>query len=198
MLKIESGQWESTWEVAFPARTGEELLTALVVRDLLHGASFDLELEPTGPVVSVDYEAGDELEGDAYRLLVTARVSGVEDRAAVQELTEHVLEQLLEEGVELVARRDLLATIPMSDVVFEVVDESEERWDLVVPDWLAPDGAEVPFGFRPMADSEPLPSDEQLDGHGRVVLVPHGDTAFLFGIPAPVDDDNGGELPVIQ
>ena len=35
--------WETGWEVGFPAANADEMLLALVVRDLVHGASFDVE-----------------------------------------------------------------------------------------------------------------------------------------------------------
>jgi hypothetical protein len=83
---------------------------------------------------------------------------------------------------------------------FRVVPEEEERWDLVTPDWLAPDGAEVPFGFRPFDSSknEPWPANDVLDAHGRVVLVPEGDDLLVFGIPAPEGwgEEEGEGLPV--
>ena len=82
--------------------------------------------------------------------------------------------------------------------------EDQERWDLVAPDWLAPDGAEVPFGFRSFdaKSGEVWPDNEVLDAHGRVVLVPDGDEILVFGIPAPEgwgDEDHNEEgegLPV--
>ena len=82
------------------------------------------------------------------------------------------------------------------------VPEDEERWDLVAPDWLAPDGAEVPFGFRSFAadSGESWPGNDLLDAHGRVILVPAGDEIVAFGIPAPEgwgeEEGEGEGLPV--
>jgi hypothetical protein len=173
---VDSIEWEASWEVAFPATSPEELLLALVVRDLLHGDSVDLELDEEGSnqVLAVDYLAGDEEQEDGYRLLVTARVEGTEAREALQQLTERLLEQLVDEAEALVDRRQLLETVDLGALAFVPVPEEEERWDLVVPDWLAPDGAEVPFG--------------------RLVVVPHAGSAHLYAIPAPVGDES---LPVI-
>jgi len=198
MTQSESNQWESTWEVEFPSASREELLTALAVRDLLHGASFDLELDTDGSVVAVDYDVGDEWEDGRYRLLLTAQLSGPEDLAAVRELTEHVLEQVVDEAQGLVTRCEFVASIELSRLLFERVPEAEERWDLVIPDWLAPDGAEVPFGFRSFVATthEQWPTDEQLDAHGRLILVPHEDQAHLYAIPAPTTDNE--DLPVVQ
>jgi hypothetical protein len=111
-----------------------------------------------------------------------------------------MLEEMVGEAETLIAERDEVGVLPAAEVIFRAVPEDEERWDLVIPDWLAPDGAEVPFGFRPFAGSEdePWPSNEQIDAHGRVMLIPDGDSIRLVGIPAPTEwgDDEDGGLPV--
>ncbi len=195
--------WEAGWEVQFPASTLDEMLLALVVRDLLHGASFDVEGEGGKADMALDYLAGDELEGQTYRLLVTVEATGAADAEAVQEITEQLLDQLVDEAESLIEDRELLGTTAFDDVDFEAVPEDEERWDLVVPDWLAPDGAEVPYGFRPVRprSREPWPGDSTLDRHGRVVAVPFGGELHLFAIPAPTDDGGvdllSGDLPIV-
>lgn len=186
--------WTTGWAIEFPAATADELLLALVVRDLIHGASYDVEAEETGEEFEVDYTAGDEIEGGSYRLLLAAEVEGVEDAELVQSFTEHTLEELLDEAEELRDQRTDLGAVKASRVVCRPVPEEAERWDLVVPDWLAPDGAEVPFGFRPF-DAEsgaPLPDDATLDAHGRVVVVPFGDEILLVAIPAPAEHEHDG------
>ncbi len=90
--------WNTGWEIEFPATTADEILLALVVRDLIHGASFDVEAEETGAEFAVDYTAGDELEDGAYRLLLMAEIEGPEDAALLQAFTEQALEELIEEG----------------------------------------------------------------------------------------------------
>jgi hypothetical protein len=188
--------WEATWEVEFPAADREQLLLSLVVRDLVNGSSFDLELAEPDAIMAVDYLAGDEQGHDVYRLLVTARVHGPEDRESLQRLTEEVLEELIAEAERSVEACQRLDSHAMEKLSFEAVPEDEERWDLVIPDWLAPDGAEVPFGFRPVvtATASPWPSDELIDAHGRVVLVPCGGVAYLYAIPAPADQGLGGRV----
>jgi len=195
--------WEAAWEVEFPAATLEELAIALVVRDLVHGTSFDIEGEAGGNDLALDYAAGDELDGTTYRLLVVAEATGQCDEELVRDITERLLDQLVDEAESLVERRISLAVEPAGGVGFAVVAEDDERWDLVVPDWLAPDGAEVPFGFRPvhLASGEPWPTDEQLDGQGRIVVVPFAGELHLIGIPAPAEELDGpvvGSLPVIS
>ena len=44
--------WETGWEVGFPASNVDELLLALVVRDLVHGASFDVEAVEDGTEIA--------------------------------------------------------------------------------------------------------------------------------------------------
>ena len=193
--------WETGWEVGFPASNADELLLALVVRDLVHGASFDVEAVEDGSELALDFLAGDELQDQTYQLLLSAEIGGTENREMVQAFTEQMLEDLVAEAEDLVAQRQELGSRSVAELVFRSVPEDEERWDLVAPDWLAPDGAEVPFGFRSLdaERGELWPSNEVLDAHGRVVLVPDGDEILAFGIPAPAgwdEEEAGEELPV--
>ena len=198
--------WETGWEVGFPASNADELLVALVVRDLVHGASFDVEAVEDGTELALDYLAGDELQDQTYQLLLSAEIAGTENREMVQAFTEQMLEDLVSEAEELVAQRQELGSRSSAELVFQSVPEDQERWDLVAPDWLAPDGAEVPFGFRSfdLKSGEVWPANEVLDAHGRVVLVPSGDEILVFGIPAPEgwgeeEEEEGegeSELPV--
>jgi hypothetical protein len=179
--------WEGFWELEFPFEKPEELLLGLVVKDLLHGSSYDVEIPDGGEDLAIDYVAGDEVEDRVYRLLMSASVEGEEDRKALREITEQVLEEILEEAAGLVAKRKKVGAKKVEEIAFRAVAEDQERWDLVVPDWLAPDGAEVPFGFRPflVEGEDPWPADGELDQHGRLVLVPDGVGFTLYGIPAP-------------
>ena len=181
--------WNTGWEIEFPATTADEIQIALVVRDLIHGASYDVESEDTGAEFAVDYTAGDEIEDGSYRLLLTAEIDGAEDAALVQAFTEQALEEVLGEAEALLAQRTPIAEVPLSSIRFEIVPEDEERWDLVAPDWLAPDGAEVPFGFRGFdaASGVPVPDDATLDAHGRVIAFDFDDKLVLVGIPAPIE-----------
>ncbi len=194
--------WETGWEIGFPAANANEILLALVVRDLVHGSSFDVEAIEDGTELAFDFLAGDELQEKTYQLLLSAEITGTDDREMVQAFTEQMLEDLMAEAEELVAQRQELGAHAMVELEFRAVPEDEERWDLVVPDWLAPDGAEVPFGFRSyeVDGGEAWPSNQVLDAHGRVVLVPTGDQVVAYGIPAPSgwgeeEEENGG-LPV--
>jgi hypothetical protein len=187
--------WETGWEVGFPASNTDELLLALVVRDLVHGSSFDVEAVEDGTELALDFLAGDELQDQTYQLLLSAEIAGT-----VQAFAEQMLEDLVSEAEDLVAQREELGSRPSAELVFQSVPEDEERWDLVVPDWLAPDGAEVPFGFRPFdaQSGDGWPANKVLDAHGRVVLVPKGDEITAYGIPAPEgwDEEEEGGLPI--
>lgn len=190
MSEAEQGAgWEAGWELEFPATSVDELLLALVVRDLVHGASYDVEAEETGQQYEVDYEAGEELEGEVYRLLIAATVKGPEDHDAMAAFTEQMLDEVVAEAEELVAEKVEVGSLPEREVIFQKVSEDAERWDLVMPEWLAPQGAETPFGFRGYhaGGAGPWPSDTDLDAHGRVVMVPFGARLTLFGIPKPAD-----------
>jgi hypothetical protein len=188
------GTWEASWEMEMPVESPEDLLLGLVIRDLVHGSSYDVEIAETGVELLVDYAAGDEIEPGAYRLLIGAEVEGPEDAAILQEFTEEVLDGMVAEAEQLIVQRQELAEVTADELRFTVVDEDEERWDLVVPDWVAPDGAEIPFGFRPFLErtGDPWPGNEVIDEHGRVVLVPFEGTVRMYGIPAPTEVEGGG------
>ncbi len=180
--------WNTGWEVEFPADTVDELLLALIVRDLAHGASFDVESEESGAEFAIDFIAGDELDGSSYRLLLSAEVDGDEDAALIQAFTEQALEEMLEEAEGMVAKKETLGDRAVDDLEFRPVAEDDERWDLIIPDWLAPDDAEVPFGFRgfDVVTGEPAPDNATLDAHGRIVLLEHGGRYIMISIPAPM------------
>lgn len=179
---------EAVWEIAFPASTVDELLLALVVRDLVHGASFDVEAIEDGSELALDFTAGDEFEDATYRLLLSAEVAGSDNKDMIQAFAEEMLEGLVDEAQQAVGQRQEIGSKTVGDLEFRPVPEDEERWDLVIPDWLAPDGAEVPFGFRSFdaASGEAWPDNPTLDLHGRVVVVPFEGRVHAIGIPAPV------------
>lgn len=183
--------WMASFEVAFPASKVEELLLALVVRDLVHGASYDAEAEETEDRFQVDITASDEIDGEDYQLLVEAEITGTENKELAGDFLEQALETAVEEAEALVAVRRPLGEWRRQDIEFRVVPEDVERWDLVVPDWLAPEEAEVPFGFRSFSSGtdDAIPSNQDLDASGRIVVVPVGDQLHLFAIPAPEMDE---------
>ncbi len=191
-------KWEASWELEMPSESAEDHLLALVVRDLLDGSSYDLA-DGDETAIEVAFEVGEELIDGTLRLLVRAEVDGVEDEDLLQHLAEQVLEDVVDEGERLAEQRVELGELALERLAFRPVEAELERWTLVVPEWLAPDQAEVPFGFRPflVESGEPWPGDALLDAHARVVLVAHEGVARLYGVPAPAEcaDDSGGTEP---
>ncbi|MCD4748265.1 MAG: hypothetical protein K8R59_02725 [Thermoanaerobaculales bacterium] len=194
--------WLASFEVQFPASTTEELLLALVVRDLVHGSSFDVESEESGEEFQVDVTASDEIQGEEYQLLMEAEINGTDKPEIAQAFLEQVLEEAVSDGDNLIVERRELDSADLGSLEFGILPEDEERWDLVIPDWLAPEGAEVPFGFRSFRreSGEAFPSNADLDQAGRIILVPDGDVARFFAIPAVEAYDEGGEtaLPTLE
>jgi hypothetical protein len=178
--------WERSWELELPGSKTTELLLGLVIRDLLFGSSYDVEIEGSDKRLAVDYSTGDELTDESiYRLLISAEVEGPEDGEILYRFTEEILEEAMAEAGELVEQGEDLGSMAAEQITFKTVPEDEERWDLVIPDWLAPDQAEVPFGYRPYltGSGEAWPDDSLLNAHGRVVMIPEGRELRLFGIP---------------
>ncbi len=183
--------WEETMALDIPLEVREDVLQGLLVRDLLHGASFDVETDDPEAVFSVDFTCGDETEEGVYRLLIIAEVQGSEDHELVRSFTEEVLSEYLEEAANTVDDSQWIGDLAEDEVECRIVPEDEERWDLVVPDWLAPDEAEVPFGFRLFrkADGKPWPADADLDRFGRVVVVPWQGRLHVAGTPMPEGEE---------
>ena len=177
--------WLASFEVAFPASTVEELLLALVVRDMVYGTSFDVETEDGGQAFQVDVTASEEIDAENYQLLVEAEIRGVEDKETASAFLQQILEEAVDDAERLVEQRIDFDVVGADELAVRVVPEEEERWDLVLPDWLAPEGAEVPFGFRSFRkdSNQPYPNNADLDGAGRIVMVPFGGRFSMFAIP---------------
>ncbi len=187
----DSTRWEDAWALDLPGETAEQILFGLVLKDLAHGTSFDVEFGEDGPVLEVDFVCGDELEGTTYRLLLVAEVAGPEERDLLTEFAEEALGEMAATAQEAVDGAELLDEAVLDAIEVRAVPEDEERWDLVCPDWLAPDGAEVPFGFRPFrkTDGSPWPSDEMLGRFSRVVVVPTERGYRLYGVNLPSEEE---------
>jgi hypothetical protein len=185
-------KWLASFEIAFPAKTVEELLLALVVRDLVYGSSFDVESEESDEQFQVDVTASEEVDDEGYQLFVEAEITDTENQELAGEFLEQMLEGAVDEAEALVGARRNLGVRKQHEIEFRVVQEESERWDLVIPDWLAPEEAEVPFGFRGYLKEtgEALPSDRDLDASGRIVMVPMDDEVHLVAIPAPQSEDS--------
>ncbi len=178
--------WLASFEVAFPASTVEEVFLALVVRDNVYGTSFDVETEDGGQAFQVDVTASEEIDAEKYQLLVEAEIRGVEEPETARAFLEQILEEAVDDAERLVEQRVEFGTLAADEIEMRTVPEDEERWDLVIPDWLAPEDAEVPFGFRAfrLGSDQPYPGNADLDGAGRIVMVPFGGQFSLFAIPS--------------
>jgi len=185
-------------ELPLPASTVEELLKALILRDLVHGSSYDVEVEETGDEFQVDLIATDELDEEqgVYTALIEVEAGGQVNEDSLSSFLTQMIDELMGEAEEMAEAREEIGVFEASELEFRIVSENEERWDLVIPDWLAPEDAIVPFGFRSCLrkDGEPFPSDSDLDDAGRVVLVPMGKNIHVLAIPAPKEDT--GNLPL--
>lgn len=186
MTKSDSS-WEDGWALDLPGETAEQILFAQVLKDLVHGSSFDVEFEEDGTQLAVDFTCGDELEEGICRLLIAAEVLGPKNPEMLGEFAEEALGDMADTAAEAAGAAELIAEATLEEIEIRAVPEDEERWDLVAPDWLAPDGAEVPFGFRSfkVATGDPWPSDAQLDRFSRVVLVPIPEGYRLYGVNLP-------------
>ncbi len=190
-MSDEAKRWEEAWALDLPAENAEQMLFAEVLKDLAHGASFDVEFEGDGTVLQVDFTCGDELEETICRLIVVAEVEGPEEREMLGEFAEETLGEMAETAAAAAQEAELLGKAGAAGVELRAVPEDEERWDLVAPDWLAPEDAEVPFGFRPFRKEggEPWPSNEDLDRFSRVVLVPVEEGFELYGVNLPEETE---------
>lgn len=181
-----------TWpaiELPLPAKRVEEILTALVLRDLLHGASFDVEVEETGREFEVDLMVTDEIDEEegVYLALVEVEYGGDVDEESLGSFLTQIIDETLVEAERIVEEGKEIGVFDRSDFVFKVVGEDAERWDLVVPDWLAPEDAKTPFGYRSFLreTDEAFPSDTQLDSSGRIIVVPLEGKLHFFACPVP-------------
>ena len=176
---------EEQWIVGLPGRTPRELLLALLVRSRAHGLSIEVELPGNEEPFFIDLYCDDELDGDTYRLLIDAEVWGGSPEEAAR-VTEATIEELAGEAEAAVAAAERLDVRDAGEIEFRPVPEDEVRWSLVCPDWLAPDGASTPGGFRPYLRStgEPWPDDATLGRFETVAVVPDGGRFVLYGVPA--------------
>ena len=185
---------EHEWEVELPAGTPEQLLVALAARDRLFGQSVSLEPEDDAQnTVEVWFGAAEALEGDTFHLAVYAELSGAQQylEAARDALEDIVGEQLEAAAIEA-AEAKLLGSRPASEVEFKAVKDDDQRPQLIIPEWLGPEGEEVemPWGFRAFdAQGHPWPDDEMLAAHERLVVLPVGDELRLYSLPAIEADD---------
>ena len=185
---------EHEWEVELPAGTPEQLLAALAARDRLFGQSISLEPEEDEKnTVEVWIGTVEALEGETFKLSIYAELTGPKQYL---EAAEEALEDIVGEQIEAAAveaeQAKLLGRRPAAEVSFRRVGEDDERSELVIPEWLAPEGEEVelPMGFRGYdSKGKPWPTDAELSKHERVVVLPVKDELLLYALP-PIEEED--------
>ncbi len=183
---------EHEWEIEMPAGTAEQLLAVLASRDRLFGHSVTLEPEDAPEEAVEAWLASTEaLQGDSVRLGVYVELSGPKPLlAAARDAIEDIVADHVEAAAAEASRARLVERRPASEIEFRTVSEDDERPQLIIPDWLAPEKAELPWSFRSYdLKGEPWPSDRTLAAHDRLALVPFGGEFLLYTLPALDDDE---------
>jgi hypothetical protein len=183
---------EREWEISLPASNAEELLAALACRDRLFGHSMTLEPdEQPDNAVEAWIASTEMLDGNTVRLGVYVELTGPKAFLdAASEAVEEVVSEHVEAGAADASRATLLARRPVAEVEFRAVAECDERPQLIIPDWLGPEQAELPWSFRSFdRRGDPWPDDALLSSHERVALVPFDHELLLFALPAVEDGD---------
>ena len=185
---------EHGWELRLPATTPEQMLAVLAARDRLFGQTITLEAEEgSGDAVEAWFGTVEALDGDHVRLGILTEVTGPSELldAAVEAL-EDTLSEIVSEGERDAAEATLIGRRRAAEVrIVRVTNEDDERPELIVPSWLAPNiETDVPWQLQPVDRSGARwPGDGVLGEHGRVFVVPSGDELLLYGLPALEDDE---------
>jgi hypothetical protein len=177
---------EHEWSVELPAATAEQLLAALAARDLLFGQTITLEPEDE-PKKAVEVWLGtsEELVEEKYFLGIYAELTGPgEYLEAARDALEDIVAEQLEAAASEAASATLVERRPLAEVQFSKVAEDEEIPQLIIPEWLAPADAELPWGFRGFTTpGGEWPPDEVLKRHERLALVPFHDEVLVYALP---------------
>jgi hypothetical protein len=183
---------EREWEFELPASKPEEVLAGLAARDRLFGQTITMEPEED-PAKSVEVWIGtsDALADAVYHLGVYAELSGAKEylEPAADALAE-IFEEQIQAGTADAEAATLLDRRAASAIIFKAVAENDELPQLVLPEWLAPEGAELPWGFQAVTpDGQAWPSKKLLESHDRIAVVPFGDEVLLYALPALEDGE---------
>lgn len=183
---------EHEWELELPAGTPEQLLAALTARDRLFGQSITLEPEDD-PKRAVEVWLGttDALEGATLHLGVYAELKGPDEYLeAARDALEDIIAGQIEAAAEEAGEAKLLESRPAVEIEFRAVPEAEEKMQLIIPGWLAPDDVDLPWGFLPFGkDGRPWPGEKTVEAHERLVVLPVDDEYRLFSLPPLEDED---------
>lgn len=185
---------EHEWEIELPAGTPEQLLAALAARDRLFGQSVTLEPEEDAEnTVEVWFGAAEALEDDTFHLAVYAELSGSQQYLdAARDALEDIVGEQIEMAATEAAEAALVETRTAAEVEFRQVADEDQRPQLIIPEWLGPQGedVEMPWGFRAFGqDGRAWPDDDTLSAHDRLVILPVGDELRLYALP-PIEDED--------
>jgi len=176
-------------ELPLPAASVDELVKALVIRDELHGSTFEVEVEGSGQEFDVDLMMTDELddENGVYLALVEVEVDGDVDEETLGAFLTEIIDETAAQAAALVEQQREIAVYERKEIVFRAVESGRERWDLVIPDWLAPEDAVVPYGFRSFlaASGTAYPDDARLEAAGRILVIPMKGKIHFIEVPLP-------------
>lgn len=187
---------EHEWEIELPAGTAEQLLAVLASRDRLFGHSVTLEPEDEPDQAVEAWLASTEaLQGTLVRLGVYVELSGPKSYLeAARDAIEDIVAEHVEAAAVEASQAQLVERRPADEIEFRTVGEDEERPQLIIPDWLAPEEAELPWSFRSYdLKGEPWPDDGLLATHDRLALVPFAGEMLLYALPAIPDDEDEEE-----
>jgi hypothetical protein len=183
---------EHEWELELPAATADQLLAALTTRDRLYGQTFTLEPEEdSAKAVEIWLASVESLDANKYRLGVYAEISGPKEYLeAARDALEDIVSEQVEAAATEAGEATLLERRPAAEIQFRKVAEDDEKPQLVIPEWLAPGEADVPWGFRAYdAKGKPWPNDEIVLAHDRLVLIPFNGELLLYALPQLEDDE---------
>jgi len=184
---------EHEWEIELPAATVEQMLAVLASRDRLFGHSVTLEPEDAPEQAVEAWLASTEaLQGESARLGVYVELSGPKPYLeAARDAIEEIVADHVEAATLDASQAQLLARRPAHEIEFRPVGETEERPQLIIPDWLAPEKAELPWSFRSYdLKGVPWPDERTLAAHQRLALVPFAGELLLYALPAIDEDDD--------
>jgi hypothetical protein len=182
---------EHELEIELPANTPEQMLAALAARDRLCGQSLTLEL-PEDPRTSVEVwiATAEALNEKMFWLGLHAELDGPKallDDA--RDAVEEIFAAEVEAGAIEAEQAQLLERRPAGSVTLRAVPEKDEQPQIVIPEWLAPDDAEPPWGFLPFeASGQVWPGPALTEAHARLVIVPSGEELLLYSLPGLPED----------
>ena len=188
---------EHEWTVELPAATADQLLAALAARDRIFGQSLTLEPEDElESIVEVLLGAAEGLDGTTFSLLISAEITGADEYLeAATDALDDIVGELIEEGASDAAQATLLGRYPAAGITFRKVAEEDERPQLIIPEWLAPEEIDLPWSFRGFdAAGMAWPSDELVDANERLVVLPVKDEFLLYALPALPEAEEDDEI----